>query len=96
MAKGPTNGNRVRRTDTGETATFVDTRSSNVKGTHQGVHLVLLDTGAKAVTDWPLDTVLEVVPTPPECPRCTQANQVPPGAPRLHPAFACPYLHTAL
>lgn len=66
MAKGPVNGDRIRRTDTGETATYVDTRVT--KG--RGVHLVLLDAGPKSATDWEHTVELVVLPRPSVCPRC--------------------------
>lgn len=82
MAKGPVNGDRIRRTDTGVRATYVDTRVS--KG--RGVHLVILDTGPKHATDWEHTTPLEVLPKPKACPRC-QGD---------HHAFYCPVLDTPL
>lgn len=59
MAKGdPENGNRVRRTDTGVTATYVQIHRDKGKGCHD----VLLDDGPPSATSWPLDTPLEVIP----------------------------------
>lgn len=70
---GPENGERVRRTDTGEPATYVQKHEQ--KG--QGCHDVLLDHGPKRITPWLLDTPLEVLPMPKVCPRCGMAGHHP-------------------
>lgn len=54
MAKGPVNGNRVRRTDTGETAWFIQA--------HPGGQVTVLPEGADMSTVWEKGLTLEVVP----------------------------------
>ena len=55
MAKGPANGNRVRRTDTGETAWYVQEHQ-------KGAHSVVPEAGPMAAVTWEPDTPLEVIP----------------------------------
>jgi hypothetical protein len=78
-ARAPQNGDRVRRTDTGDAATYVDQSKGEVQ--------VLLDTGPKVATTWPLDAPLEVVARRPRsCARC--------GGRGHHP-FDCRERHAA-
>lgn len=71
----PENGERVVRTDTGETATYVDQHKD-------GQFEVLLDTGPKQSTTWSKHTPVEIrAGRNSPCGRCGAAD---------HTAFYCP------